>query len=364
MHKKNKSNLVFLIATCLLLGLAAILLSVKRSSSSFKSRYVDFAVEDTASIRWIFLADNDGCRVLLQRQDEGHWLLNKKQTAMQENVVALLSVVQNIAVKAPVAKSAQENVNKWLATGANKVQIAYSDQRIRLGKLRFWTYEHVKTYYIGTPTQDNLGNYAIMEGGKMPFVVYQPGFRGFISPYYSAMEADWVSHQLVNLRISEIKKVVLKDMEDASASLRIERHGERHFDIFNESTGEMLPVYDTLKLYDHLGSYRNLNFEFAVKELGSDSRDSILSLKFKELTLTDIKGNETKLSFYRMLNEFNTEEFEYNEDFMDIYNRDKFYITVGDNLKDFYVGQFFVFDRILQSISYYYPENETIAIPR
>ena len=260
-----------------------------------------------------------------------------------------------------MAEAARENVNKWLATGATKVQIAYDDYRIKLGNWKWLKHEKVKTFYIGTATQDNLGNYAVMEGSNMPVIVYQPGFRGFISPYFSAMESDWKSHQIVALRISQIREVYVKDLENPLNSLHIVRNGERNFDIFsdlNYETGNrmMLPVYDTLKLYDHLGSYRNLNFEFFVDDLEKAKRDSILNLEFKQIVIEDMDGNKTFISLYHLLNEYNTEEFEYNPDFMDVYNRDKFYITLGDDREHFYLCQFFVFDRILQPLDYYIPE--------
>ena len=62
----------------------------------------------------------------------------------------------NIAIREPVAYSARSNVNKWLATGSNKVEVYYNDYRIKLGKSNGGN-SKIKTYYIGSPTQDSLG---------------------------------------------------------------------------------------------------------------------------------------------------------------------------------------------------------------
>lgn len=289
MKSKKKQSIWMATSTVIIIAVALILV-FSRKNSSIQERNVSFAVTDTAQIHWIFLADKQDGKVLLTRQDDGHWLLNKKEVAVQDNVNNLLSVILHITVKYPVAEAARENVNKWLATGATKVQIAYDDYRIKLGNWKWLKHEKVKTFYIGTATQDNLGNYAVMEGSNMPVIVYQPGFRGFISPYFSAMESDWKSHQIVALRISQIREVYVKDLENPLNSLHIVRNGERNFDIFsdlNYETGNrmMLPVYDTLKLYDHLGSYRNLNFEFFVDDLEKAKRDSILNLEFKQIVI-------------------------------------------------------------------------------
>lgn len=360
MQKRRKQTL--LIVTTGIIILLSVVLLLGRKSSTYRRSAVDFAVSDTASVQWVFLADREGCQVLLQRKADGKWELNKTEVALKENVDDLLSVIQNITVKAPVGTAATENVTKWLATGATKVQIAYSGYRINLGKLHLWKCEKSKTFYMGSPTPDNLGNYAIMEKSKQPFVVYVPGFRGFISPYFSALESDWKSHEILNLRISEIAEVTLKDVENPEASLQVRRHGEKHFDLVDLASGQPLPAYDTLKLYDHLSSYRKLNFEFIMDKPTPEKRDSILSVKFKELSVKDTKGKTVKITMYHMLNEFNTEEYDYNEDFMDVYNRDKFYITLNDNTEDFYICQYFVFDRIIQPLEYYFPGNETIAI--
>lgn len=361
MKKSTKQNIIIIIATAVILILAILVLSA-RKSGTISQKNVDFRVEDTSAVNWIFLADNQGYTVLLQRKSPSKWMLNKKEVALQANVNGTLSVMQNIAVKAPVSFAATQNVNKWLATGATKVEIAYSDYRIKIAKMKFWKYEKIKTYYIGSPTADNLGNYAIMEGSKMPFIVYMPGFRGFISPYYSALESDWLTHELINLRISQIKEVELKDLEKPESSFKILRHGDKHFDILALSSNQLLSVYDTLKLYDHLTCYRNLNFEFFANDMNKSKRDSILSQKFKEIKVTDTKGKITKINCYYILNEYNTEEFEYKEEFMELYDRDKFYITVNNDINNFYICQFFVFDRILQPLEYYFPGNDLRAI--
>lgn len=359
--KKRKKQTILFIVTAVIILLSVVLL-LGRKSTTYRRSTIDFSVSDTASVQWIFLADREGCQVLLQRKSEGQWELNKADIALKENVDDLLSVIQNITVKAPVGTAATENVTKWLATGATKVQVAYDGYRINIGKIHLWKCQRTKTFYMGGPTPDNLGNYAIMEKSKQPFVVYVPGFRGFISPYFTALESDWKSHEIINLRISEIEEITLIDVENPSASLQVRRHGEKHFDLVELSSGNILPAYDTLKLYDHLSSYRKLNFEFFVDRLTPEKRDSILSAKFKELTVKDTKGITVKISMYHIFNEYNTEEYDYNEDFMDVYNRDKFYVTLNDNTKDFYICQYFVFDRIIQPLDYYYPGNEATAI--
>ena len=100
MQKRRKQS-ILIIATGIIL-LLSVLLLLGRKSSTYHRSAVDFAVSDTASVRWIFLADRQGCQVLLQRKSESQWELNKTEIALKENVDDLLSVIQNITVKSPV----------------------------------------------------------------------------------------------------------------------------------------------------------------------------------------------------------------------------------------------------------------------
>ena len=353
MNKNTKKSIVILSVAGILIIIAVIIL-VARKSSTFDYKSNQFAVKDTNHITKIFIADNYQNNVLLERQANGEWKVNKQFIAIQQNINDLLNVISGISIREPVALAARNNVNKWLATGSSKVEIYYKDYRIKIGSFKFWQFENKKVYYIGNVTQDNLGNYALMEGGKEPFIVNLPGFRGFISPYYSPFESEWKSHNIVKLKISKIKKVQIIDYENPEQSFSIIRDGERTFDIVSNNNIK-LPVYDTVKLFDHLSEYRDLNFEFFANDLTKGAKDSILCFKFKDVIITDTKNTQTKISMYYMKNEFDTANYIYNEDFMDIYNRDKFYAVINDKKDELVTCQYFVFDRIIQPLSYYLP---------
>ena len=49
-----------------------------KNNSTIKGEYSDFAVEDTASITKIFMADKANNQVLLERSDNSKWLVNGK----------------------------------------------------------------------------------------------------------------------------------------------------------------------------------------------------------------------------------------------------------------------------------------------
>jgi hypothetical protein len=320
-------------------------------------------VEDTASITKIFLANSFENTVLLDRTS-GKWVLNGKYDPVMNNIADLLHCIQNIEVKAPVAKSAQENINKRMAVGSTKVEIYYTDYRIKIAKLKLLKHTKIKTYYIGQPTMDNMGCYAIMEGAKAPCVVCLPGFRGFVTPKYSPIEDDWRSHLIVDLKLAHIREISLVDFENPNNSLSIVRRGNRNFDIIQHATNQKLVPYDTFKLLDHLSDYRNLNYEAMYSTLSTEEKDSILDRKFKELTISDTKGNKTTITMYLLPNQYDTVNYEYSIDFMEAYNRDRFYAVINGNENEVVLCQYFVFDRIIQPFDYYKIDNPRRAAPK
>ena len=363
MINKKKKNIVLASLTIGVVVLAIVVIST-RKSGTLNVDLKSFAVTDTAAITKIFLANSVGNQTLLDRTS-GTWLVNGKYEPVMNNILDLLDCIQNIAIKAPVAKSAQENTVKRMAVSSTKVEIYYTDYRIKIAKLKLWKFTNKKIYYIGQPTQDNMGCFAIMEGVKTPCVVYLPGFRGFITPKYSSIEDDWRSHLIVDLKLSQIQEVTSTDWEEADNSFRIVRSGNRNFDIIHSLTNQKLAPYDTLKLLDHLSDYRNLNYEAIDNTLTQTERDSIFNGKFKELTILDTKGNKTTITMYHLLNSYDTVNYEYSDDYiMDAYNRDRFYAIINGNKDEIAVCQYFVFDRIIQPFDYYTMENKRRATPK
>lgn len=362
--RKHKN--ILLVGLSLSVIVLAIILVTTRKSGTLHADLKSFAVEDTASITKIFLANTVGNQTLLERKNNS-WIVNNKYEPLMSNIADLLNCIQNIEVKAPVAKSARENINKRMASGSTKVEIYYTDYRIKIGNLRLWKDTCKKAYYIGQPTMDNIGSFAIMEGSKYPCVIYLPGFRGFVTPKYSPIEDDWRSHLIVDLKLSQIQEIISTDFENIENSFRIVRSGNRHFDIIHAATNQKLAPYDTMKLLDHLSDYRNLNYEVINSTLSKVERDSLFERKFKEISVTDTKGNRTTITMYHLENEYDTLNYEYPEnsiDFMEAYNRDRFFATINNNKNEVYFCQYFVFDRIVQPFAYYLINSRLTATPK
>jgi hypothetical protein len=362
MNKKKRNDLI-LIAVSLSILAIAIILVVTRRSGTLDSSEKNFAVKDTAAITKIFLANSYEEQTLLERKN-GYWMVNGKYDIVQNNMEDLLNCIYNITVRDLVAKSSRNTINKRMASGSTKVEIYYEDHRIKLGSLKLFKYTRKKTYYIGQPTMDNMGNYAIMEGATVPCVVYLPGFRGFLSPKYDPSEDSWKSHHIVRLRMSKIQEIKSTDFINPANSFRIVRSGNRRFDVMTYNN-QRLAQYDTLRLLDFLSDFRDLNYESMVSNLTPEKKDSIFTRKFKEVLIEDTDGKKTTITMFYLENEYDEEGYSQEDaDFMLAYNKDRFYAVINGNNHEIVRCQYFVFDRIVQPIEFFFSDSKIIPVPK
>ena len=137
-----------------------------------------FAVKDTAAIQKIFIADQRGNMVLLSKK-EGAWFVNDSMPALTENVNDLLSIIRNITVVHTVQKKGQPTINEAIARRGIKVEIYQIAPKFSLFGIDFSVKERkTQVYYIGEATQTNLGNYALLEGAKIPLAACLNNLKG------------------------------------------------------------------------------------------------------------------------------------------------------------------------------------------
>ena len=360
---KKKTNTLILVAVTTIILLTAVILVSTRKSGTLSASQKEFAVKDTAAITKIFLADSYEEKTLLERKD-GSWIVNGEFETVKDNIDDLLSCIHNLTVKDIVAKSARNNINKRMATGSTKVEIYYDDHRIKIGKLKLFKYTNKKVYYIGEATMDNLGSYAIMEGSTIPCVVYLPGFRGFVTPKYSPLTGAWRSSNIIRLKMAKIQEITSVDFIEPEKSFTITRSGNRKFDIIQTAINQKLSQYDTLRLLDFMSDFRDLNYESIATTLTKEEKDSIFTKKFKEITIKDTDGNTTIITMFYLEEEFEVMEEHSDAKIMREFNRDRFYAIVNGNTSEVIRCQYFVFDRIVQPIEYFYPDSEILTSPK
>ena len=348
---KNKNRLLIIIVVLLLVVAALV---TGNHYTTLRDNESNFAVRDTASVTKIFIADNNVYESLLERTNRG-WVLNKKFPANKKAVEFFLETLKKIRVKAPVSKAAESNVIKRLAGTAVKVEIYQRVPYINLfNRIKLFYHEKLtKVFFVGGATQNNLGTYMLMDGAEHPYIVYIPGFRGFVSVRFTPKPDDWKSHVVFNHKLSNIKSVEVDNFQKPEESFRVTvEDAMGNYQITRLSDNAKITDYDTLKLLNFLTSFRDLKYESRLNNLLPPERiDSIINSKpIYNLLLVDVHNDTTKVIIYKK-NRFPDEVNNAFDEFVPV-DLDRFYGLINKG-EDFVLMQYYVFDKVLRPLDYY-----------
>ena len=341
--KKNRSIFIVFIA----LGLIALILWLTQSTTTFRRSMSDFALDDSSNVTKIFMSDKNNNTVKLTKTSPGRWIVNDKYAAQKLNVESLLKTMLEIEVQQPVANAAHDNIVKELAVNAVKVEIYQLVYRIDLfGSIRWFPHEKLtKVYYVGGATQSNQGCFMLMEHSSVPFITFQPGFRGFVSPRYSPIEKYWRDYNVFRSTIAEIETVKVEVPGTPDYSYEVRNNGKNRFSLISLSDTKEIPDYDTLKLLNFLSGFRNLNYESLLNDMNKFRKDSILaSQPFIIITLTDTSGVTKTIKTYHKQALYGQTDPEGNPM---PYDPDRLYASVNGG-QDFTIIQYYNFDKVLR----------------
>ncbi len=347
-----KKNRVAIIIILVLAVLTVVLFMLKSKTNTLENETNEFAVEDTASITKIFIADKNNNFITLKRMNCSEWTVNDTFKAAKENVVTLLKTLMYVEVKAPVAKAARENMIKMLATNSIKVEIYQKVYRIDLfGKIKWFPHEKLtKTYYVGTATQNNLGTYMLMDKSETPYVTHIQGFNGFLYTRYSQYLKDWRDHGIFNFHYNQLKSVEVKYFDQPEKSFKATKLTPRDFELVSLQTNSKIQAYDTLKIMDLFSSFENIRFEALEDDMKKMKKDSVISqIPYNIITLTDSAGETHSIKTFLIKSP--PDEIDQTGKPI-IYDRDHLFALINKN-RDLVLIQFFVFDRIFKPLDFY-----------
>ena len=352
-----KRQKLYFIAACLLAVLAVFTLIAKKGGFNKSQNAQDlstlFAVSDTSCITKIFMADMYENKVLLTKTAAG-WEVDHTKPAAEYKIKDLLQTLIAVRVSHTVAKKAQQSIIKLLSIKSTKVEIYANTPLFSLFGRPFFTKERLlKTYYLGDATQNNMGSYALLEGMPEPYVIYKPGFRGYITPQFSADPVDWYSQRIFDTKLTRIQTASFIDFENPNNTFYVEKSGPRTFTLFDAQKNVVMD-YDTLQLINMLAEFRDKNYEQLLFKMPPLRKDSILQSKcLKIISLTDIYDKTTTLKFYPLLHSDLYEDADEIDEFYNTYSRERAYATINDNQNEIYTIQFYHFARQIQPLSYF-----------
>lgn len=278
--KKKYLNILILV---LLAATSAFFFLKKREKPSVSKM---FAVEKPEEIDKIIISNKVDGKVTLEKKDN-KWKVNGKYDAYSPAIELLLfETLSKVRVKGPVPANARLNVISAMATLSTKVEI-------------FVKGEKVNEFYVGQPTNDMGGTYMYKSGSKDPYITHIPGFDGFLSTRFPAIEKEWIDKVIFDFKPEEIKSVSVSYPENFNEDFEIIRKNKKgDFDIYANQKAVIGKVYyPTVKLY--FEKFQNIYCE-GFAQFTKSKKDSLAkATPYCIIIITDYNNSKTELKIYK-----------------------------------------------------------------
>lgn len=339
---KNVNVFLFLIIT--VLGIGTWYLMRGNTTSNVEGYDFNFAVEDTAAIGKIFLADHDGKTVTLERMNKSEWRVNKKYKARPDAINNLLATVNKITMLYRFPRNAVKPVIQNLASRGIKAEI-YDKSGIK-----------IKCYYVGGNNNDETATYFIMENANEPYPCHIPSFNGTVRVRYFTDELDWRDRYVFALQPEDIESVVLDYPLQKSHSFKLFR---------KDNDFAVAPLYALMPVINKTPvKALTENFLLNFNKLGCEGfengyaqTDSVkATVPFVIITVTTRAGVQTVLKLHPLIAKNNDDNIIFDNKKLPIIER----YFAESSTGDFMMVQQVVFGKIFWGYESFF-ENNTLS---
>ena len=278
MNKKTLIGIVILI----IVAITYYVINKKPWGINYKD-IANFAIEDTAAIDKIFIADRNGKTITLTKQGNGYWIINSNKRADNSKIKLLLYTMKALTVLRPVGENEHNTAVGNLATVGIKA-VFYTKDNV------------VKTIYVGTATQEQNGTYMLIEGSNKTYVTHNPGFFGYLTPRFISDSLVWRDRTIFNYTPEQIKRIELRYSDNTGYI--IDNSNVQTPQIFNLNN-EARNITDMQFLKYYIGSFKQLNFDGYDENQNQRIIDSLSSQKaYCIVKVTESSGQENTLTLY------------------------------------------------------------------
>ena len=266
MHKNLRLFYFLLLVTAIAAGVRYVD-TQEAAEISKAANAADFAIADTAAVNKIFIADKDGNQALLERSSGRYWKLNGTHLARKDAVDLLLKTFLRARVQRPVPQGELSTVNRLLAGRGKKVEIYQGGET------------PVKTWYIGTSTQNHTGTYMVLAdaNGQLaeePFIVHMEGFTGFLSTRFFTDEREWRYTGMFDYPGNSLRRV---EVELTEAGGRLYAMEVDSVGTLRVEGAPLSSCADTLFWQDRFNRFRKVHLETYNNHLTANAEDSLLN---------------------------------------------------------------------------------------
>lgn len=342
--KKRTKNIILIIVLLAIVGVSgyfAIGLMQEEKTTLSEKAMVDFQIEDTAAVDKIELIPMQGQPFTLTRKKTGEWVGPNDYCIQQEPVNYMLETFKNVEVKAFPPQEGQDIIKDRMTLEGIKVNIYMNGEN-----------SPVKTWIVGSSTQDHYGCYMLLQKGKKQskeaVITTLPGFHGTLAYRFYADPLKWECTDLFTYNPGDIKKIEVINNEKPHRCFTIEVLGDNLFKAIRAGKNE---PFDTNEVRNYLVNYKNIHYENTTVDVSPKQADSMkASTPYIVLSIEDKGGNKQTIKAYR--------KAPYKGDLYDLegklkdYDQDRLWILLEDGR--FVRAQYFVFDKLFLGYKHIY----------
>ncbi len=292
LEKENMHNYLFFKNLFFIIFSILILSNCDSSSKSYELK--DFSIKDTASIVKFKISDTENNSIVISRVNESKiWMIEgSNYNATKPSVDLLMETFYRIRVKQDVPNSSLKTIFNRLSVKHKKVEIFTNENE-----------NPIKTWYIGSPTQDHMGTYMLLQNDKIkssiPYITYKPGMYGSLDVRFFTDFESWRSSKVFHYQNSNhIKNIRVNFHTNKIESYHIERKDNSV--LIYDTYGKLISNYDTIQVRHYLTHFNNINYN-KVMNFKQDIIDSIFLLSpHCSFVLNDIYGLNKVVDFWKI----------------------------------------------------------------
>ncbi len=333
-----------LLPLILLLALAVVAwwLWKNNTGSTLAGPLTDFAVQDTAAVDRIFIAEKNGGVADLRRTAYG-WSVNGLP-AKEYSVNLLLRTFKLVELRSPVPKVMEPTVVRVMAGVAKKVEIYQGGAK------------PVKIWWVGQSTQDQYGTYMVLEvpgvgRSSAPYEMGMAGFTGVLGTRFHTDIDSWRSSRLTYYpKLADITKVQVEVPDTTAQGFTVTFTGGDSLKLF-DAGGREMPM-DTDRVQDLMLALRVGSYEGFERGLDPAARDSVVRSKpWYVITITSKQGVQ-RIPFWRKNPQSGEKDLEFKPVITDV---NRMYALANDTA--LVVVQRFWWDRVARPLSSLLPQH-------
>lgn len=268
------------------LGFGVYYLFGRNSDGLYSEKDANFTFRDTAAIGKIFLVENDGKSILVERGKSNQWMVNKKFPAMPVQVLNILTCLKMQSALKPVSALEHDRVVKMLAGLGVKVEV-YDREGNKM-----------RSFYVAGQGPNYHGSYMILENADQPYLVEIQGFEGYLTPRYTTDLNEWRSREVFALAPKDIRSISVKYPLEMLNSFTMDNSAAKPTVLLDPQLQPGFTDLNEKRVNDYLGFYTRVNSEGYLN--GAESLDSIIksSIPRATITVTPKTGKTTQLDVF------------------------------------------------------------------